>query len=233
MKTLQRLGGISALYLAATYLIGIVMFLVVLDYPSLTTPDQRMALNVDKQTIIFASNLLMYVVFGLLLIVLMLALHDRMKSGAPALMQMATVVGMIWAGLLVASGTVANAGLALVVPLYASNPSQAATTWQSVEVVVNGLGFANGEILGGLLTLLVSVAALRTGSLPRWMNILGIFIGTAGTLSIIPGLTGLTEAYGLSKIVWFAWLGVTLLRAQPSNHAAMAQSLSPRATTGI
>ncbi len=54
--------------------------------------------------IVLSSNLLMYVVFGLFLIVLTLALHERMKAGAPALMQMATAVGIIWAGSLIASG---------------------------------------------------------------------------------------------------------------------------------
>ena len=54
----------------------------------------------------------MYVFFGFFLIVLSLALYDRLKSGAPALMQVATAIGIIWAGSLIASGMVANAGLA-------------------------------------------------------------------------------------------------------------------------
>lgn len=216
MKTLQRFGAFAALYMAAVYLIGIVVFLVVLDYASLATPAERVALNVEKQMIVFSSNLLMYVVFGLFLIVLSLALYERMKAGAPALMQMAAAVGIIWAGSLIASGMVANAGLALIAPLYDKDPAQAALTWQSIETVANGLGFANGEILGGLLTLLVSVAALRTGSLPKWLNFLGLAIGSVGMISIVPGLTGLIEVYGLSKIVWFAWLGISMLRDQPA-----------------
>lgn len=227
MKTLQKFGGFSALYLAATYLVGIVLFLVVLDYPSLTTPAQKVALNVERQMIVFSSNLLMYVIFGLFLIVLSLALYDRMKAGAPALMQMAAVVGIVWAGSLIASGMVANAGLALIVPLYGTDPAQAALTWQAIETVANGLGFANGEILGGLLTLLVSLAGLRTGSLPKWLNMLGLLIGAAGVISIVPGLTGLIEVYGLSKIVWFAWLGLVLLRTQPAHQASMAKVVHP------
>ena len=38
------------------------------------------------------------------------------------------------------------------VALYAQDPAQAALTWQGIEAVANGLGNANGEILGGLLT---------------------------------------------------------------------------------
>ncbi len=149
MKTLQKFGGFAALYLAAAYLIGMVLFLVVLDYPSITDPAQKVALNVDKQMVIFSTNLLMYVFFGLFLIILSLALYDRLKSGAPAIMQVATAIGIIWAGSLIASGMVANAGLAAVVPLYAKDPAQAALTWQGIEAVAHGLGYGNGEILGG------------------------------------------------------------------------------------
>ena len=212
MKTLQKSGGIAALYMAISHLIGIVIFLVVLDYLSITDPSQKVALNVEKQTVVFSTNLLMYVFFGFALTVLALALYDRLKSGAPALMQAATAVGIIWAGSLIASGMVANAGLATVVALYAKDPSQAVLTFQSIETVANGLGNANGEILGGIWTLLVSLAALRTGRLPKAMNFLGILVGAVGILTIIPVLNDFTGLFGMGQIVWFVWLGIFFLR---------------------
>jgi hypothetical protein len=220
MKTLQKFGGFAALYMAAAHLIGIVIFLVILDYLSITDPAQKVALNVDKQMVIFSTNLLMYVFFGFFLIALSLALYDRLKSGAPVIMQVATAIGIIWAGSLVASGMVANAGLATVVALYAKDPAQAALTWQGIEAVANGLGNANGEILGGLLTLLVSLAALRAGGLPKGLNILGLLVGAAGIISIIPGLTeGMVGIFGLGQIIWFVWLGIILLRNNPGRAA--------------
>jgi hypothetical protein len=122
MKTLQKFGGFAALYQAAAHLIGIVIFLVVLDFLSLTDPAQKVTLLVEQQMVIFATNLLNYVFFGVFLVVLSLALYDRLKSGAPALMPMATAMGIIWAGSLMASGMVANAGIAPVVALYAHDP---------------------------------------------------------------------------------------------------------------
>ena len=219
MKTLQKSGGFAALYLAVAYLIGIVLFLVVLDYPSITDPAQKVALLVEKQMVIFSTNLLMYVFFGVFLIVLSLALYDRLKSGAPAIMQVATVIGIIWAGSLIASGMVSNAGIAPVVALYAKDPAQAALTWQGIESVASGLGNGNGEILGGLLTLLVSLAALRAGGLPKGLNILGLVVGAVGLISIFPGLTDLTGVFGLSQIIWFVWLGIVLLRSNPGKTA--------------
>jgi hypothetical protein len=219
MNALRKFGGIAALYLAAAYLIGMVLFLAVLDYASITNPAQKVALLVEKQMVFFSSNLLMYVFFGVFLIVLSLALYDRLKSGAPAVMQVATAIALIWAGSLIASGMVANAGIAPVVALYANDPTQAALTWQGIETVANGLGFANGEILGGLMTLLVSLAALRAGGLPKGLNILGLLIGGVGIFSIFPGLTGLIPVYGLSKIIWFIWLGIVLLRGNSVKKA--------------
>jgi hypothetical protein len=215
MKTLQKFSGFAALYLAAAYLIGMVLFLVVLDYPSMTDPAQKVALLVEMQMAIFSTNLLMYVFFGVFLIILSLALYDRLKSGAPATMQVATAIGMIWAGSLIASGMVSNAGIEPVVALYAKDPAQAALTWQGIESVASGLGNGNGEILGGLWTLLVSLTALRAGGLPKGLNILGMLVGAVGIISIFPGLSDLTGVFGLSQMIWFIWLGIVLLRSNP------------------
>ncbi len=215
MKTLQKFGGLAALYLAVAYLVGLVLFIVVLDYVNISDPAQKVALIVEEQMVIFATNLLMYVFFGMFLAILALALHDRMKSGAPALMQVATVVGIIWAGSLVASGMIANAGLGPTAALYATDPTQAALTWQGIEIVTNGLGNANGEILGGVWMLLVSLAALRSSGLPKGLSVLGLFVGAVGIISVLPGLTDLVALFGLSQLVWYAWVGIVLLRSNP------------------
>jgi hypothetical protein len=212
MKAWQKFGGFAALYLAVAYLIGMVIFL---DYPNITGPAQKVALLVEMQMVTFSTNLLMYVFFGVFLIVLSLALYDRLKAGAPVIMQVATALGIIWAGALVASGMVSNAGIAPVVALYAEDPAQAALAWQGIETVASGLGNGNGEILGGLFTLLVSLAALRAGALPKGLNRLGLLVGAFGILSIFPGLTDLTGVFGVSQMIWLVWLGLTLLRRTP------------------
>lgn len=226
MKTLQKFGGLAAIYMAVAHLIGIGTFLVVLDYLSITDPVQKLALNVQKQPVIFATNLVMYIFFGFALITLSLALYDRLKSASPALIQVATAIGIVWAGSLIASGMVANAGLTAIMPLYAKDPAQAALTWQGIEAVSNGLGNANGEILGGLWVLLVSLAALRDGGVPRGLNILGLLVGAVGIVSLIPGLTdSLVGVFGLGQILWFIWLSIILLR-QSQGEAALVPQVS-------
>lgn len=216
MKNLQKFGGIAAFYMALAHLTGILVFIVVLDYINITDLAQKVAVNIANQSIVFLTNLLMYVFFGFFLIVLSLALYDRLKSGAPAMMQIAAAIGIVWAGSLIASGMVANAGLAAIIPLYAKDPAQASLTWQGIESVTNGLGNANGEILGGLMVLLVSLAGLRTHGLPKALNILGLLVGAVGIVTIIPALNNLVSVFGLGQIVWFIWLGIVLLRSQRS-----------------
>ena len=216
MNSLQKMGGIAALYMATAYVAGIILFLFVLDYPNIVDPAQKVALLVDKQLTIYAMNLILYVIFGVFLIVLVLALYERLKAGAPAMMKMAAVIGIIWAGSLIASGMVSNAGIAPVIALYAKDPAQAALTWLGFEVVAEGLGNGNGEILGGLMTLLISWAALNTGGLPKFLNYLGVVVGLVGIISVIPGLSDLTGMFGMSQIVWFVWLAIIMLRPNPN-----------------
>lgn len=225
MKNLQRSGGLAALYLAVAYLVGLTLFIVVLDYVNIVDPAQKVALIVEKQTVIFTTNLLMYVFFGIFLVILALALHDRLKAGAPALMQVATVIGVIWAGSLVASGMISNAGLVPTATLYAVDPAQAALTWQGVEIVADGIGNGNGEILGGVWMLLISLAALRSGGLPKVLCVLGLLTGVVGIISLLPGLTDLVALFGLSQLVWYAWVGIVLLRSNPGRAPAPARPL--------
>jgi hypothetical protein len=230
MKSLQKFGGFAALYLAIAYLVGMIIFIAVLNYPNITSLAQKVTMLFEQQLVFFWTNLLLYVFFGVFLIVVSFALYDWLKSDAPALMQAATAIGIIWAGSLIASGMVSNAGITHTIALYANDPAEAALTWQGVESVATGLGNGNGEIMGGLWTLLVSLAGLRGGRLPISLNILGLLVGVVGIISIIPGLTGLlTGVFGLSQIAWFTWLGIVLLRSTQGEatekHYAFVQQL--------
>ncbi|MFM8427261.1 MAG: DUF4386 family protein [Chloroflexota bacterium] len=215
MKTLNKFGGYAAFYLAAAYITGITIFMVVLDYLNITNIDQKLSLLVEKQAMFYSTNLLMYVFFGIFLVVLTLALYERLNSTAPALSKVATTIGLIWAGSLIASGMISNAGIAPITALHATDPEQAALTLITIETIAtNGIGNGNGEILGGVWTLLISLAGLRTNKLPKALNYLGMFIGIVGIVSVFPGLSDLAGLFGITQIIWFIGLGITLLRTK-------------------
>ncbi len=221
MRTIERdkLGGVAALVAAATFIFGFVLFAAVLtDY---TTGDPTAAESVafvrDHEAVLYLWNAVIFIVFGIVLVPLVLALHGRVRDGAPALAPAAAAFGVIWAGLVIAAGMIGNIGLGTVADLQKSDPAQAEAVWSAVDAVQNGVGGGN-EIVGGLWVLLVSWAALQRAALPRGMSYLGIAAGAAGVVTIVPALEIVGAVFGLGLIVWFVWAGLVLVR-RPAGRA--------------
>jgi hypothetical protein len=214
MKNLQKLGGIAALYAGAAYIVGMVGFLLVVGWPD--DPVEQVAVLVQNQVSLHVLHLIVYVVWAVFMVVLALALYERLKAGSPAMIMTATVFGLIWAAVIIASGMIFISGMENVVNLYNTDPDKAATVWLAIDSVFGGLGGSN-EVLGGIWILLVSWAALRAGRFPRVLNYLGVAIGAAGIVSVVPPLAELLVIiFALGQIVWFIWLGIVLLRSSPS-----------------
>jgi hypothetical protein len=219
MKTVQKMGGLAALIEAAAYIFGIAVgFTVLTPYmDGQLNPLETVAFMVENQSILYIWNQIIYVLFGIVLVVLALALYQRLQKGSPALSQTAAVFGFIWAGLVIASGMIFNISLETVVGLAPSAPEQAAAILQSVSVVQDAMGGGN-EIVGGVWVLLITWAALSTGGLPKLLNYYGLLIGLAGAVTIVPGLGDVGLIFGLGQILWFIGVGVALLRS-PSGEA--------------
>jgi hypothetical protein len=164
----------------------------------------------------YAMYLATYVLGGIALGVLALALYDRLRDAAPSTARVAAGIGLLWSIVLVACGMVFTYGMTTVVALVGTDPVQARLAWQAIEPVALGLGGAGGEILGGLWVALVSWVALRSGALPTFACWLGLVIGTAGLVSAVPPLHEAAYLFGLLQIVWFAWVGVALVTTKAS-----------------
>ena len=219
MKNLQKMGGVAALVDAATYLVSMgLLFTLLAPMGSSTNIDfgQFMAFFIDNQTIVFIWHLLMYMVNGVFLVILALALYDRLKAGSPAMAQTATVFGLIWAVLVFTSGLITNHGLNVVVDLYGKDPARAATLKLLLDTVTLVID-SSDRFLGCLWVLLISWAAMRAGGLPKALNYLGMVLGVAGLISTAaPVLKDLGVAFGLGIIVWWIWLGIAMLRRSPN-----------------
>ena len=217
MKSLQKPGGIAALIGASTNLLAIVMFIVLAPkgYGS-DDPGQTVAFFVDHQALMRALYQIQYLVFGVSLIFLTLALCERLMSGSVVLAQAVTTFGLIWAFLVIVIGTLALNNLSTVVRLFGENPAQAATTWLTFDSIETGFGGGGGEtMVNALWFLLLSWAALQARALPRNLNYLGAVIGVAGIISVVLASLGLMVVYGLGLIIWLVWLGIVMLRSQP------------------
>ena len=220
MKNLQKIGGVAALIGAATNLLAIVMFITLAPkgYGS-DDPGQAVAFFADNQALMRVLYQIQYLVFGVSLIFLSLALYERLKAGSPVLAQAVTTFGLIWAFLVIVIGTLSINNLSTVVKLYGENPTQAATVWLTFDSVETGLGGGGGETtVNALWFLLLSWAALQARELPRVLNYLGLVIGVAGILSVL-ALPALMFVYGLGLIIWLVWLGIVMLRRSPVSAA--------------
>ena len=219
MKTLQKLGGMAALYEAAAYIVGMIGFLAVVNVSSVADSVQQVALMANNLAFLYILHLFVYVVWGIFMVVLALALYERLKAGSPAIVQTATVFGIFWGCVIIIAGMIHNVGMQTVVDIYGKAPTQAGTVWLTIDSVVGGLGGAN-EVIGGIWILLLSWAALRTGELSSVLNYLGVIVGVAGILSIVPALAeSFITVFALGQIVWFVWLGILLLRRNPDQVA--------------
>ena len=111
----QRAGGVAALYLAAAYLVAMPYFLIVVDFQSLVGSAQKVTALVANQNGMYVMHLITYVVFGIVLAALALALWKRL-GGSPSIAAVGGAVGLIWACMLIASGLVFNYGAARTIP---------------------------------------------------------------------------------------------------------------------
>lgn len=213
MKDLQRAGGFAALVQALAYVIGFVVIATLLNAGDSESwsPAQKLNFVLERKHAFQIWMLFIYVGFGIALVVLTAALHERLKQRIPALMQVATAFGLIWAGLVIASGMVASVGLESVSALHDKDAELAVSLWLAVNTIQLGLG-GGVEIVGGLWMLLIGIAALKSGIFSRSLNYLGILVGIAGLLMIAPPLGDLGMVFGLGQIPWFIWMGVVLLR---------------------
>jgi hypothetical protein len=213
MITLQKAGGVAAIVEALAYVAGFAVIATLLN-PGNTegwSQAQKLSFLLERKITFQMWTIFIYVVFGVALVVLAVALHERLKPKAQALMTIATSFGLIWAGLAIASGMVASVGLETVSKLHPHDLAQAVSAWATIGAVQNGLG-GGVEIVGGLWVLLISVASLHVSALPRPLSYLGVLVGIAGILTVAPPLSELGALFGIGQILWFAWIGVMLLQ---------------------
>ena len=228
MNNLQKWGGIAALLHAAAYVVGLVLGLALI-FPLLdAAPNQYLAFVSENQALVYLWNLISYWGSAITLVIMVLALYERLKDGSPALAPIATAFGLIWAGLIIASGNLMLRNIGVVSGLYGTDPAQAVTAWTALQSVENGITSGN-ELVGSLWVLLLSVAALRTGQLNRALNILGVVLGVAGMLTIVPALfDSLVMVFGPGMIVWSVWAGIILLRGNRVAATQQADAYVPR-----
>jgi hypothetical protein len=222
MKLEMQLGGGAAIIQALCYVLGFALLSTLMNPGSTEgwTQVQKLEFILERQSLFVFWNIVTYVVFGAALVVLAVVLHRLLQPLASLAVSIGTPFGLIWAGLVVASGMVANVGLAWISEAYESGAEAAAQTWTVIGIVQDGIG-GGVEVVGGIWVLCISVAALRAQAiLPKLINLLGLVVGVCGAVTIVPALREMGAVFGLLQIVWFVGVGVVLLRANDAEYIA-------------
>jgi hypothetical protein len=207
MSSVRKMGGIAALGHTAALVVGMVLSFTLM-FPLLdAAPDQAVKFLAGNQALACLWTLIVGWGSAITLVIMFLAFYRRFGPGSPELVQAAAVFGFLWAGLTIGTGNLMLHNFGVVANLRGDTPAQAAA-WTA--------------LVRSLWVLLLSLAAVRTGGLTRASGYLGVFLGIAGCLTMIPALAEtMFLIFGPGMMVWSAWVGIVMLRrsaARTSQH---------------
>ncbi|NQZ85380.1 MAG: DUF4386 family protein [Nanoarchaeales archaeon] len=206
---LEIMGGISSIYLGLAYIIGILFYTLILN---INPAHNKLETLINNQLEFHIITLIIYIFFGLFLIIFSLSLHQTLKKHYPNIINFTTILGIFWAFIIMISGLIQNVGAKKVIEIYQTNPELAISTWTTLQIIQDALG-GGTEIIGGIWILLISIVALKSKTFPKPLNYLGIIIGIAGISSEVPMFSELGGMiFGLTQIIWFIWLGIILIK---------------------
>lgn len=216
MKNLQKAGGISALLSAASYVFAIGLFLTLmrpLADPGIGIGDY-VAFSTAHSALIYVWTFSMYILHGVCLVVLVLALHERLRAVAPRLSLVASGLGLIWTAFVLLSGFINLWGNGALVELYAKSPAGADTFKTALTAITAGIDTSD-RCLGSLWMGLVSLGALKSKAMPKPASILGLVAGAAAlVLSLVLPVTDVSASFlfAFGAILWWLILGVFMVR---------------------
>jgi hypothetical protein len=240
MKNLQKSGGLAALVSAASYVFAIGLYMTVMapmGDPSLGI-GEYFAFYGEHRAIVFVWTYSMYILHGASLIVLVLALRERLKEASPRLSLAAACIGFAWAGFVLLSGFINLWGAEALADLYPKNPGLAETLKEAIAMVALGID-SSDKCLGALWIGLSSLAALialkakaapkalpgavqptaaqPTAALPKPLAVAGLVLGAAvfAIGLVLPANDpSASFAFGIGSIFWWTFLGLHMLRRQ-------------------
>jgi len=207
---LQRYGAIALLVMPLCYICMFMIFGVALSIPQTDMLNDKIAYVAANQGIISAAYISGYLIFGCMLLVAVQAIHHSLAKTSSHLLQSASAFGLIWVVLMMCSSMIALVGMNTMVTLHAQNPLDSQTLFYVYTTIVNALG-GGIELVGGLWVLLLSLCGLLHKQLPKSLSLFGVMVGLLGILTVYQAIPEFKEAFGLTQIVWFVWMGIVLM----------------------
>jgi hypothetical protein len=205
-----RAGGIAALLYALWLIYLLALLTVVIPSSGLAAAvahDPRHVLPwVSAHQGLFTLLWLPEFLASFLLLIVVLALHDRLGALTPGWMQVASACGLLGTALVVGHTLVQNAFIPLA-SARTQDPVGAEGAFRAVDAAVGWLA-QGGFFTLGVWMLISGWAALSGGGLPRWAAYTGLVAGLIALTALLFG----TPAGALSLLLWSAALAFALMR---------------------
>lgn len=207
---LQKIGGVASIGFACLCAIFLVFFFLVCPRLGLVgSSDWIDPVKINAAWSTSPITLVLFnfvpILFSIALILIALALRERMQAGVPNLMRVVVIGVSITCALLLASALIEIT----TSPTIAS--AQNLSTRRAVTAIYFGLIFAGDHAMGWVL-LLIGWAALKTRCLPRILSYLTMLYGIVLVLEFaVPPFMNVGVILG---IIWGVWLGGVLLRSE-------------------
>lgn len=203
-------GPLSFFAMPLCYVAAFVVFFVMMEIPHAAPLVEKVAYMAEQKVLIHMGNIIGYLIFGCLLLIAVQALHKQMQSpSASELLNTASVFGLIWVFLMMCSALISVVGMEQLVKLYNKSSPYMDSFLFTYNMIVDALG-GGIETIGGLWVLLISLCGLRHGIFSKSLHVLGLLVGTCGVLTIILSIPEFKDAFGLTQIIWFIWMGLQL-----------------------
>lgn len=208
----MRWGAGAFFVMPLCYIVMFLIFGVALSFPQTESVSDKIVYIYSQQSILSFAYIVGYLVFGSVLLLAVQATHTRLSVFSSHLLNAASAFGFIWVVFMFGSGMVALVGMNTMLSLFSKGSPHADTLFYIYTTVVNGLG-GGIELVGALWVLLMSIHGLKTGQLAKGLHLLGLSVGAFGVLTLFQSMPIMKEAFGLSQIVWFIWMGFSLLKS--------------------
>ena len=212
MKGNNKIASASAFTGAFLYIIGIVYFVFILKYSDALVYSEKLILILENIVSVSIIYFLIYTFFGIVLITFSLKIYTSLRCENDFTAKFILSLGLIWSGLLIASGMIFNFGVYSISEIYPHNPNQAVIIFSTISIISEGIGGGN-EIVGVLFRLLISLVIYKYNVFTKSIANIGLIAAFAGIASSIQVFSEITNGiFGFSQIIWFLMFGIHFLK---------------------
>ncbi|AEF03204.1 hypothetical protein [Alteromonas naphthalenivorans] len=205
----KQLYGVFASFICATsFVLGLcLIFIIAPDFNN--GPDQRLRTLTNFSGLMQVWYFLVYVVFGISVLVLSVSLLENQTREHSVLQQITMLMSYLWSCYIFASGFIAILSIEFLFNENFTLATAVVDLWRDIYAIQMGLG-EGFEWVGAIWVLMINTCLLKEKRLSKKLVMFGYFISFFGFLTLIPSLQEMGAVFGLLQIFWFLFVGFML-----------------------